>query len=153
MQCALIKDKHLGHQIGRVSRNFQAFFINELKAYNLSFEQGVVLLYIEEDSQIYINHIAKELDKNKATISREIQRLIAKGFASKKLAQNDKRTYIFTLTPKGKNASLLLRAKLMQLEALIHEICTQQEIDTCLDVLTRIRLMLEDALLKQSQLA
>ena len=136
------RKKFIGHYMGGASRALQALFTNELKAQNLSFEQGIILLVISETPQIHISHIAKELKKNKATISREINSLIAKGLISAEVPKDDKRLKLFSLTPSGKDALNLIEDGINKIENLFSAQFSQQELDICLDVLSRMRLFI-----------
>ncbi|TLD97281.1 MarR family transcriptional regulator [Helicobacter jaachi] len=143
MQC---NQHFIGHHIGKTARCFQVFFINELKAYNLGFEQGIILFIIAENPQAHINFVAEELHKNKATISREVNSLISKGFCLKKQAPNDKRTMLLELTPSGKNVLNVIENKRKKLEAQLQKNLSQEEIDTCIDVLECMYQTIQDNL-------
>ncbi len=45
----------IGHQVGETARYLQMFFINELKTYQLSFEQGIILLMVSENPHTSIS--------------------------------------------------------------------------------------------------
>lgn len=136
----------IGHHIGRTARSFQEFFIKELKIHNLSFEQGVILFMVSENPKIHIVHIAKELHKDKATISREVNSLVNKGLFVKTQDSCDKRTMLLTLTPNGENALNLIKDKIKKLESLLFSRFSQDEISTCLSVLEDMRLAIKESL-------
>ncbi|STP09009.1 MarR family winged helix-turn-helix transcriptional regulator [Helicobacter cinaedi] len=136
----------IGHHIGRTARSFQEFFIKELKAHNLSFEQGVILFMVSENPKIHISHIARELHKDKATISREANSLVNKGLFVKTQDSCDKRTMLLTLTPNGENALNLIKDKIKKLESLLFSRFSQDEINTCLNVLENMRLAIKESL-------
>ncbi|MCX2716279.1 MarR family transcriptional regulator [Helicobacter sp. MIT 21-1697] len=138
----------IGHQVGETARCLQAFFINELKTYQLSFEQGVILILISENPHTCISKIAKVLNKNKATISREVNSLVKKEFCIKNQTSHNQRTLSLALTPSGKSAVSYLKEKMKKTEEFLHAQCTQEEIDICFDVLHRIRLTLQSSLKK-----
>lgn len=136
----------IGHHIGRTARSFQEFFIKELGTHHLSFEQGVILFMVSESPEIHINHIARELHKNKATISREVNSLINKGLLAKKQDSYDERIKLLALTPNGKNALNLIKDKIKKLESLLFSRFSQDEIRTCLSVLENMRLAIKESL-------
>ncbi|MCH5313183.1 MAG: MarR family transcriptional regulator [Helicobacter sp.] len=135
----------IGHHIGKTTRYLQSFFINDLKTYDLSFEQGIILFIVSEYPHTCISDIAKRLDKNKTTISREVNSLVKKGFCLKDSLHNQ-RTLSLSLTTNGKKAVSYIKERIKQTQKLILTQCTQQEIDICIDVLTRIQLILESNL-------
>lgn len=134
----MLCDKLIGHRIGYTARRFQAFFIAKLEDYHLNFEQGVLLFMLFENPNVQLNHIAQELNKNKATISRAIHSLIKKGFVKKIRAQDDRRVLILTLTPAAHDVLQRLIEIFERLDGIFREHFTQEELDLCFDVLERI---------------
>ncbi len=139
----------IGHQVGETARYLQMFFINELKTYQLSFEQGIILLMVSENPHTCISQIAKGLNKNKATISREVNSLVKKGFCIKNQTSHNQRTLSLTLTASGKKAVSYMKEKIKKTEELLRAQCSQEEIDICFDILHRIRLTLQSSFKKQ----
>lgn len=132
----LDKENFIGHHIGKTVRHFHHFFVDELKAYDFSFEEGVLLLIISEEPHINSNHIAKELKKNKATISRGIKVLITKGLITQQTDKDDGRMKFYALTENGEKVLNIIKRKIQKLENLFHTKCSQQDINTCIRVLS-----------------
>lgn len=136
----------IGHHIGRTARSFQEFFIKELKTHQLSFEEGVILFMVSENPKIHISHIARELHKDKATISRGVNALVGKGLCLKTQDVCDKRTILLTLTPNGEKALHLIKDKIKKLESLFLQRFSQEEISACLHMLGEMRSMIKESL-------
>ncbi|WP_289181427.1 MarR family winged helix-turn-helix transcriptional regulator [Helicobacter japonicus] len=135
----------IGHQVGETARYLQMFFVNELKTYQLSFEQGVILLIVSENPQTCISQIAKGLNKNKATISREVNSLVKKGFCIKNQTSSNQRTLSLILTASGKEAASYIKEIVKKTEELLLAQCSKEEIEVCFNVLHRIRLTLQSS--------
>ncbi|RLC53642.1 MAG: MarR family transcriptional regulator, partial [Chloroflexota bacterium] len=58
--------------------------------------------------------LTKELYINKATTSREIKKLIAKGYVKRRRDKKDKRNYISSLTEKGKKVIPIIKKVLKE---------------------------------------
>lgn len=130
------------YQIGKTEKYMHMFFIDNLKMYNLTFEQGVILFIIEEDSQVCITQIATKLNKNKATISREVNSLVKKGFCIKN-QPNNRRDISLLLTENGQKALSFMKSAIKQIDQEILKSCTQQEIDIFFNILTRMQSIFE----------
>lgn len=144
MQCDA--EYYMGHRIGSLSQSFRIFFANSLKQYNLSFEQGVLLFVISENPNKNLSDIAKKLDKNKATISREINLLVAKGLVYSKRIDSDKRVQIFSLTENGQNTLYIVKESIQKFEVFLREKIPAKDMEIFLNVLSHLKLIVEDCI-------
>ncbi|MDW5472113.1 MarR family winged helix-turn-helix transcriptional regulator [Staphylococcus equorum] len=76
-------------------------FNRYLKQYNISFPNYIVLLYIENDKNIYIKTLCDELYLDSGTISPIIKRLENKDLINRIRTEEDERRVKVRLTEKG----------------------------------------------------
>lgn len=135
---------HFGCRMGRLSRRFQTLFLSMLKINNLSFAQGVILGFLHQRGEMFAQELAKELDKDKATISREVNNMCKNNLIIKQVDSNDKRIVILKLTQNGKELFESIKDKLELVEKLITNNIPQNELQTCINVLDKIYTLLND---------
>jgi DNA-binding MarR family transcriptional regulator len=92
----------VGKWISTIYRQIRIFLDKELKPYNISSSQMLVLNAIYRNEGIHQEAISKLLNLDKANITRAINRLIDEDLVSREIDSNDKRAYLLHLTKKGK---------------------------------------------------
>ncbi|MEP9851572.1 MarR family transcriptional regulator [Staphylococcus aureus] len=78
-------------------------FNRYLKQYDISFPNYIVLLYIENDKNVYIKTLCEELYLDSGTISPIIKRLEKKELINRLRTEDDERRVKVRLTDKGLN--------------------------------------------------
>lgn len=71
------------------------------KAYQLSFEQYLIMKEIAEDSSVSLIDIAKKRGVTRGAISRQIRVLLKLDYITQEIDSNDRRRLILKLTPSG----------------------------------------------------
>jgi DNA-binding MarR family transcriptional regulator len=92
----------VGKWISTIYRQIRIFLDKELKKYNISSSQMLVLNTIYRNDGIHQEAISKILNLDKANITRAINKLIDEGLVNREIDSNDKRAYLLHLTNKGK---------------------------------------------------
>lgn len=98
-----------------------------------------MLFVLFDNPNMNISDIAKELRKDKATISREVDSLTKKGFLEKNKPDNDKRTLSLSITTSGKAVLNVIKDKMQALESMLYKQFSTDELDNCLKVLEFMR--------------
>ena len=145
-----IKDihEHFGHHIGKTTRFFKAFFILKLKEHHLSFEQGSILFIVFQKRGASIGYIAKELEKDKTTISREVSHLCQRKLINKKINAKDKRIVSLNITQEGRKKIRSIEENLKVSENLIKSRIPREKIEICIEVLNKVAFCLEEGIEK-----
>ncbi|MCG8574656.1 MAG: winged helix DNA-binding protein [Flavobacteriales bacterium] len=92
------------HSLERISKAFRVLLWEESKKHKLSPIQIQILLFCSthRKEDLKVSFLAKEFDLTKATISDSIRVLIEKGLLLKETDIKDTRSYVVSLTKKGK---------------------------------------------------
>lgn len=93
----------LGYLLNTSGKLTKRMMDNRLSKYNITTSQWAVLKLLDTKNHLTQTEIAKELLGDKATAGDIILRLCEKKYIEKSMNKNDKRMYIVSLTPKGKN--------------------------------------------------
>lgn len=129
----------IGHHIGVIARNLKNLLTASSKYSNLSFAQCASLFIIDEHSNVSINFIAKELEKDKATISREIDVLLKRGLCVKNTNAKDKRSVHLKLTQNGKAQLESVKKYLTDIDKLLRKAFSDDEIALFMSLLERLK--------------
>ncbi|TKI57524.1 MarR family transcriptional regulator [Brevibacillus antibioticus] len=73
-----------------------------LKEFDLTTEQFAVLYRLREEEGINQKELAQRSAKDQPSMTRILDTLAKKGFIEKTLSEQDRRAYIITLSPKGR---------------------------------------------------
>lgn len=95
-------DKSIGMYMNYINRKVLRFLSLNLKKYNITTEQWSVLLCLTEKDGINQKQLAKEVDKDQATLVRILDILEQKEFAIRKKSPDDRRSFLVYSTSKGK---------------------------------------------------
>ena len=94
---------NLGGLLGKSSRLLANAFNNDLNKHALTIAQWTLLALLWDRDHQSQKEIQDELLKDKASVTSLVSYLIKNGFISKKQNSNDKRSFIVSLTQKGKD--------------------------------------------------
>lgn len=95
-------DKTIGMHMNHVNRKVLRYLSVNLKKYNITTEQWSTLLHLSEKDGINQKQLARELDKDQATLVRILDILERKKIAIRKQSPEDRRSFLVYITPEGK---------------------------------------------------
>ncbi|WP_455682923.1 MarR family winged helix-turn-helix transcriptional regulator [Thomasclavelia sp.] len=72
-----------------------------LKEYNLTGNEGTILMILKRNSEIYQEDIIKELQIDKSAVTRLLQNMENKNLIKRIQSPDDKRYYLITITKQG----------------------------------------------------
>lgn len=93
--------EHLGKYLSEINRNFINYSDSILSENNLTIVMWRCLLIIKLKNKVNLNDIAKEMNVDKALISRTIKKLEAEDLIIKSKKTKDSRSYNLNLSSKG----------------------------------------------------
>ncbi|MCP3922161.1 MAG: MarR family transcriptional regulator [Desulfobacterales bacterium] len=94
------------YTISQIRDKAHKFIIAELKNHNIKGLlpiHGDILYVLFSHKELSMKDIAKLIDRKKSTVTTLIEKLIKLGFIDKRKDVNDKRSFIISLTAKGKS--------------------------------------------------
>ena len=91
----------LGKIISRIYWGTQAYMEQKLDNYGIGSGEVAILMLLHHKNAMNQKEIAEEIHINKATVSREIEKLIKNGYVERKRSGEDRRGYIIILTERG----------------------------------------------------
>ena len=94
-------ESNLGGLLGKSSRLMANLFNSDLIALGLTISQWTLLALLWERDHQHQKELQHALLKDKATVTSLVTYLIRNGFITKTKDENDKRSYIVSLTQKG----------------------------------------------------
>ena len=92
----------IGKMISCIYWQMQSHLEKKLKVYDIGIGEVPILMLLFHKSSANQREITEELHIDKATTSREIKKLIAKGYVKRRRDERDKRSYIISLTKEGR---------------------------------------------------
>ncbi|HEL1618349.1 TPA: MarR family transcriptional regulator [Streptococcus suis] len=117
--------KQLCHSFYQVNKLFNQFYLKNLKEFDLTYTQYLVLVVLWENSPLSLKEIGKKLDLSSNTLTPLVKRLEEKGFIRRMIPKEDKRQLLIYLTEKGQKLQVSLEDKLLscfrQLDGLTKE--------------------------------
>lgn len=93
----------LGKLISRLYWHTQSYFEKNLSKYSIGSGEIPILLTLYREGNLNQNALTEKLFIDKATVSREIRRLVDMGYVKRKREEKDRRNYLVSLTEKGRN--------------------------------------------------
>ncbi|MBF0714032.1 MarR family transcriptional regulator [Gemella sp. GH3] len=115
----------LCHSFYQVNKLFNQFYLKNLKDFDLTYTQYLVLLVLWEKSPINLKELGETLDLASNTLTPLLKRLEDKGYITRLVPEKDKRKLIIDITEKGEMLQNKLEEKLIncfhQLEGLTAE--------------------------------
>ena len=131
-------ESNLGGLLGKSSRLLANRFNNDLVQHELTIAQWTLLALLWEKDKQSQKELQEELLKDKATITSLITYLIKSEFITKSKDTNDKRSFIVSLTDKGRAIQKVTIPIAIQNITLATQGITQSDLETTYKVLTQI---------------
>ena len=131
-------ESNLGGLLGKSSRLLANRFNNDLGKYSLTIAQWTLLAVLWERDHQNQKELQEELLKDKATITSLITYLIKNGFITKSKDIMDRRSFIVSLTDKGREVQGVTIPIAIQNITLATQGITQQDLKTTYKVLTQV---------------
>lgn len=72
-----------------------------LKEYNLTGNEGAILMILKKNPEIYQEDIIKELQVDKSAVTRLLQNMVSKNLVKRIQSPDDKRYYLIAITKQG----------------------------------------------------
>jgi len=131
-------ESNLGGLLGKSSRLLANVFNNDLVKHNLTIAQWTLLALLWDKDNQSQKELQEELLKNKATITSLITYLIKNGFITKSKDELDRRSYIVSLTNKGREMQRVTIPIAIQNIGIATKEITQSDLETTNKVLSQI---------------
>lgn len=96
--------KSLGYLLNTSARLIKRRLDAQLSSYRLTTSQWAVLQILSIDNDLSQAEIAEKTSTDRATCGAVIEKLIEKHMVQKALSENDRRSYIVSITQEGLNA-------------------------------------------------
>lgn len=119
------------------------------RAMNLSGSQFAVLMgvaYRQGDAGVKINELARHVQLASTHVTTEVGRLERQGFLNKRNAEDDRRSVLVSLTPKGEKAVIEVSPFLRRVNDLLFEGVSQAQLATVREVFAKLSLNSEFAI-------
>lgn len=94
----------IGRNMTIVNKYFKIYLRDRLVPYEINASEGIVLLMMhrKENEENTQDELIKEIHYDKGVMTRTMKELEKKGFVERKPNPNDSRSFLFSLTEKGK---------------------------------------------------
>ena len=138
MLLSMKAESNLGGLLGKSSRLLANHFNTDLAEYGLTIAQWTLLAVLWEVDHRSQKALQKELLKDKATVNSLINYLINNGFITKSKDEKDKRSFIVSLTSKGKEVQALTMPIAIQNIGIATQNIKKSDLETTYKVLTQI---------------
>ena len=131
-------ESNLGGLLGKSSRLLANQFNTDLSSHGLTIAQWTLLAELWSEDKRSQKSLGKALLKDKATVNSLLSYLIKNGFVSKSRDGKDKRSFIVSLTPKGKEMQMETIPLAMKNITMATQLITKEDLETTVKVLTQI---------------
>ncbi len=138
MLLSMKAESNLGGLLGKSSRLLANLFNNDLAEHGLTIAQWTLLAVLWDEDHRSQKALQKELLKDKATVNSLINYLINNGFITKSKDEKDKRSFIVSLTSKGKEVQGLTMPIAIQNIGIATQNIKKSDLETTYKVLTQI---------------
>ena len=128
----------IGKWISTIYRQIRIFLDRELKQFNISSSQMLILNSIYRNDGIHQETISKILNLDKANITRAINKLISEGLVIREVDKKDKRAYRLHLTKKGKQLEPEIKKILKKTTSTLLTGFTEKEKKITLELLKKL---------------
>lgn len=95
-------DKSILFLIAKARNILKKEFENELKPYDISYAHRVILIRLNEKDAITQKELAKDTYFEQSNLTLMLDKLEQKGLVQRLPKENDRRAYLISITPKGK---------------------------------------------------
>ena len=134
-------EESIALKLSNALNSIRKSFNKEIKKYNISSEQYVVLKLINEKN-LTPTQISQHLNKDKAAITRFINTLERKNFIKKE--NIDKRSYRLLITDAGKKILKEIDKKAVEFKNKINNHISKEKIECLFEVLEEIEKVIKD---------
>ena len=131
-------ESNLGGLLGKANRLLSNHFNQDLNQHGLTIEQWSLLAVLWSDNAQNQKALQEALLKDKATITSLVGYLVKNGFVSKERDKTDKRSFIISLTDKGREMQGATIPLAMKNIGFAIEGIDAEELNTTVKVLTQI---------------
>ncbi|OGX68355.1 MAG: MarR family transcriptional regulator [Paenibacillus sp. RIFOXYA1_FULL_44_5] len=138
----------IGKWISVLHRQFQIYLNRELRNYDINSSEYIFLVNLYENDGVSQERLSSNLFINKAATARAIDRLEKLGYVERTRDPLDGRAYLVTLTAKGLEIRVFIKAKLAYWTRTITAGLTAEETD---DMIRKIKQMSTNALMETSR--
>lgn len=131
-------DRSIGFMMGTTYHKLSALLQGRLKEYVITPEQWSVLYQVNRDDGLIQKKIAELTGKDKPTTTRILDHLEQKGLISKRIGENDRRSFAVYITDKGQK---LIQATIpieRQVTVEIKQCISKEEYEGLISLLHRI---------------
>lgn len=105
--------KQLCHSFYQVNKLFNQFYMKNLKEFDLTYTQYLVLVVLWEKAPLTLKELGEKLDLASNTLTPLLKRLEAKGYIQRSIPLGDKRHLLVQLTEDGQKLQAILEDKLL----------------------------------------
>jgi DNA-binding MarR family transcriptional regulator len=91
-----------GKMISRIYWCTQAYMEKKLGIYGIGSGEVAILMTLHKEDALTQGEIAEKIHVDKATVSREVRKLLRNGYLERKRDEKDRRRHIISLSPEGK---------------------------------------------------
>ncbi|HFU4217452.1 TPA: MarR family winged helix-turn-helix transcriptional regulator [Streptococcus suis] len=105
--------KQLCHSFYQVNKLFNQFYLKNLKEFDLTYTQYLVLVVLWEKAPLTLKELGEKLDLASNTLTPLLKRLEAKGYIQRSIPLGDKRHLLIQLTEDGQKLQAILEDKLL----------------------------------------
>ncbi|MBU0754733.1 MAG: MarR family transcriptional regulator [Planctomycetes bacterium] len=111
-----MKPLQLLSPIHRATRQIDLHLAEKIKAFGVNTAEGHLLTYLLSYAPCVVSELYRVFGLKPSTVTSMLDRLENQPFLERKPHPKDRRSWVITLTPKGKNLALKLRQMIEQLE-------------------------------------
>ncbi|MFM0786941.1 MarR family winged helix-turn-helix transcriptional regulator [Streptococcus suis] len=105
--------KQLCYSFYQVNKLFNQFYMKNLKEFDLTYTQYLVLVVLWEKAPLTLKELGKKLDLASNTLTPLLKRLEEKGYIQRSIPLGDKRQLLIQLTEDGQKLQAILEDKLL----------------------------------------
>ncbi|HEM5264494.1 TPA: MarR family transcriptional regulator [Streptococcus suis] len=105
--------KQLCHSFYQVNKLFNQFYMKNLKEFDLTYTQYLVLVVLWEKAPLTLKELGEKLDLASNTLTPLLKRLEEKGYIQRSIPLGDKRQLLIQLTEDGQKLQAILEDKLL----------------------------------------
>ena len=120
----------------RMYRNVTRAFLRDGQDYLM--EHFIILMLLSQKKTIKQNEITLDIIRNKATVTRAVDKLVERGLVRRTTDPQDRRINILEITDSGQAVFTRLERIYENIKKKIHAGISQDEIDRCVTMFERI---------------
>ena len=117
-----------------------------LKPHDMTMSQGWVLVHLVRENGLRQSELAERLEVATVTPSKLIDRLEARGYVERRSDPEDRRSNRVYATPQAKSIVKIMTRTIYEVDEIANQGVTQDDLQTVLKVLGRMRTNLKSAL-------